>query len=99
MALRKAPKLYQKHILILGGTSGIGYAVAELSLESSARVTISSSSENKVRNAVAKLKDAYADADVRGYVCDLSSEDVESDIVELFQKVGKVDHGESFALQ
>jgi NAD(P)-dependent dehydrogenase (short-subunit alcohol dehydrogenase family) len=91
---RKAPKLAQKHILILGGTSGLGYAVAELSLESHARVTISSSTEKKVTQAVTKLSAAYApDAEVSGHVCNLSGEDVESAIEELFKKVGTVDHG------
>jgi NAD(P)-dependent dehydrogenase (short-subunit alcohol dehydrogenase family) len=94
MPQRRTPKLYQKHILILGGSSGLGYAVAELSLESSAKVTISSSSLKRIEAAVSKLKEAYPDAEINGHVCDLSGEDVESRIVELFEKVGKVDHGE-----
>ncbi|EPE35027.1 NAD(P)-binding Rossmann-fold containing protein [Glarea lozoyensis ATCC 20868] len=92
MTQRKTPKLYQKHILIIGGSSGLGYAVAELSLESSAKVTISSSSPKRIETAVSKLKEAFPDAEVNGHACDLSGEDVESHIVELFEKVGKVDH-------
>jgi NAD(P)-dependent dehydrogenase (short-subunit alcohol dehydrogenase family) len=94
MASRKPSKLAQKHILILGGTSGLGYAVAELSLEATARVTISSSSPKRVENSVQRLKDAYGkDAHVTGHVCDLSGSDVETAIEELFAKVGTVDHG------
>jgi NAD(P)-dependent dehydrogenase (short-subunit alcohol dehydrogenase family) len=91
---RKTPKLAKKHILILGGTSGLGYAVAELSLEASARVTISSSSPKRVETAVANLSASYGiEAKVSGLICDLSGEDVETAIESLFKKVGEVDHG------
>lgn len=38
----KYRKLQDKHVLIIGGSSGIGYAITEASLESGAVVTISS---------------------------------------------------------
>jgi NAD(P)-dependent dehydrogenase (short-subunit alcohol dehydrogenase family) len=44
-----------KRVLVIGGSSGIGFAVAKAALEDGARVTIASSSAEKVRAAVARL--------------------------------------------
>jgi len=73
---------------------GIGYAVAEACLESSARVTISSSSHSRVSSSLKSLKDAYPSNETKvfGHVCDLSNPTVEKDIEKLFEACGKVDH-------
>ncbi|TVY83966.1 Short-chain dehydrogenase/reductase ATR9 [Lachnellula suecica] len=92
MPSQKYNKLAGKHILIIGGTSGIGYAVAEASIESNARVTISSSSAARVESSIASIKKAYSSADVKGYTCDLSKSTVESDLEALFKQTGNVDH-------
>jgi len=89
---QKYNKLAGKHVLIIGGTSGIGFAVAEASIESNARVTISSSSSTRVSSSVAALQKSYPSAQVSGYVCDLSQPTVEQDIEALFKQVGTVDH-------
>lgn len=52
-------KLVGQHILVLGGTSGIGYCVAEAGLENGANIIISSSASAKVERAVERLRDAY----------------------------------------
>jgi NAD(P)-dependent dehydrogenase (short-subunit alcohol dehydrogenase family) len=44
-----------QHIVVAGGSSGIGFAIAELALERGARVTISGRSEAKLADAVARL--------------------------------------------
>ncbi|KUI74062.1 Tropinone reductase-like 3 [Cytospora mali] len=88
----KYQKLQNKHVLIIGGTSGIGFAVAEGSLASGARVTISSSSQSRVDAAVEKLKAGFPNSTSAGHVCDLSKPTVEADIEALFAKVGAVDH-------
>ncbi|KAK0642259.1 putative short-chain type dehydrogenase/reductase y4mP [Lasiodiplodia hormozganensis] len=86
-------KLAGKHVLIIGGSSGIGYGVAEASLEHGATVTISSSNAARLDAAVAKLSTSYptAAADSRisaGVVCDLSTEDtLEANIANLFATV------------
>ncbi|KAA8643499.1 hypothetical protein EYZ11_009519 [Aspergillus tanneri] len=85
-------KLLNKHVLILGGTSGIGFGVAKASLASSARVTVSSSSVDRVSSAVTKLTGEFPGAQVQGYACDLGGENVEEEIESLFEKVGSVDH-------
>ena len=74
---------------------GIGYAVAEASLASSARVTISSSSHTKVANSLKALQVAFpslAPGTVRGHVCNLAKATCENDITILFQVCGHVDH-------
>lgn len=88
----KYHKLVGKHVLIIGGTSGMGYAVAEASLASGAHVTLSSSNQNRVDERVKKLQQDYPDSKVQGLVCDLSRSSLKQDIEELFEKVGKLDH-------
>lgn len=85
-------KLQDKHVLVIGGTSGIGYAVAAGSLEAGARVTVSSSNPTRVATTVDKLKAAFPTATVAGYVCDLSQPTVEKDLEALFAQVGTLDH-------
>lgn len=89
---QKYNKLAGKHILIIGGSSGIGYGVAEACIESQAQVTISSSSPYRIEAAVSSLQTAYPGAKVRGLPCDLSKPSLEQDIERLFKQVGKVDH-------
>ncbi|ROV95696.1 hypothetical protein VMCG_07603 [Cytospora schulzeri] len=88
----KFQKLQNKHVLIIGGTSGLGFAVAEGSLASGARVTVSSSSQSRVDAAVEKLQAEFPNSTSVGHACDLSKPTVEEDIQALFAKVGKVDH-------
>ncbi|TVY81232.1 Short-chain dehydrogenase/reductase [Lachnellula suecica] len=92
MPQQKYNKLAGKHVLVIGGSSGIGYAVAEASIESGCRVTISSSSASKVEAKVASLKESYPSANVAGYACDLSKDTKEAEIEKLFEQTGKVDH-------
>lgn len=89
-------KLLNAKVLILGGTSGMGFAVAEGSLEFGARVVISSSSASKLDNALNRLRTAYpSSADkISGYTCDLSKpEQLEGNIKALLEKAGGgIDH-------
>jgi NAD(P)-dependent dehydrogenase (short-subunit alcohol dehydrogenase family) len=89
-------KLQGARVLIIGGTSGIGFAAAEASIEyGAAKVMLASSREMRVQNAIARLKKAYpsSKADMIGYVCNLGDEDtIESNIRDLFKQVGELDH-------
>lgn len=51
-------KLDGSNVLVVGGSSGIGFAVARAALEQGAHVTIASSSAEKLRRAVARLNGA-----------------------------------------
>ncbi|EEY18882.1 short-chain dehydrogenase [Verticillium alfalfae VaMs.102] len=55
-ALRYVTKLQGRRLLVLGGSSGIGFSVAEAALEHGADVIISSSNEAKLRKAVDRLR-------------------------------------------
>jgi len=92
MVTQKYNKLAGKHVLVIGGTSGIGFSVAEASLESGARVTISSSSDSRVKSSISSLQKSYPDGKITGRTCDLSKDSLEDDVSALFSKVGKVDH-------
>lgn len=89
---QKYNKLANKHVLVIGGSSGIGYAVAEASLSCSASVTISSSSATRIQSAIAALQSSYPGSHVRGFPCDLSKPSLEADLAQLFENVGRVDH-------
>jgi NAD(P)-dependent dehydrogenase (short-subunit alcohol dehydrogenase family) len=96
-ANRFTSKLAGKRILIIGGTSGLGFAVAQGSLEFGATIIISSSNATKIDNSISRLQTDYPSARSRisGYACDLGSRDVETNIKALFEKVaqdGKIDH-------
>lgn len=62
--------LQDKRILVIGGASGIGYAVAEAVRANGARVTIASSNRDKVDAASARLGNA-----VTGVVLNVTRED------------------------
>ena len=83
-------------ILVVGGSSGIGYGVAKLSLLSeAARVIIASSSKAKVDNAISRLI-----AEVSGTIPDAKGRLVAgvldartgAAVREFLEKVGEIDH-------
>ncbi|KAF4996552.1 hypothetical protein FGRMN_4436 [Fusarium graminum] len=91
-------KLNERRVLVIGGSSGIGFGVAEASIANGAYVILSSSSEEKLLSALKKLEDKYSVSRgrVQGFVCDLSlPETAEAEVKRLFRKVvegGKLDH-------
>jgi NAD(P)-dependent dehydrogenase (short-subunit alcohol dehydrogenase family) len=76
--------LQDTRVVILGGTSGLGFATAEAAAHEGARIAIASSSQERVNRAVAALP-----AGTEGFVVDVSRED---DIARLFGTVGAFDH-------
>ncbi|KAF2396334.1 NAD(P)-binding protein [Trichodelitschia bisporula] len=86
-------KLAGTNILVIGGTSGIGNAVASLALAEGANVQISSSKASRVESAVADLRTAHPSATVAGHVVDLSNEDtLEDNVAGLLAAVGPLNH-------
>jgi NAD(P)-dependent dehydrogenase (short-subunit alcohol dehydrogenase family) len=73
-----------QHIVLLGGTSGLGLATARAAADAGARVTVVSSREARVDAALAQLPES---AD--GRVADLADEGA---VRDLFVAVGPFDH-------
>lgn len=76
--------LQHKKIVIVGGTSGIGFATARAALAQGAEVLVSSSKREKVETAVAALG-----AGAHGVVADVNNAE---SMAHLFNEAGHVDH-------
>ena len=106
-----ASKLHGKRILVFGGTSGIGFCVAEACIEAGGTVIISGSRQPKIDKTIERIKSSYPGCDnqIYGHACDLLDEKaLEQNLEALFKfasKDGKekIDHvtfsaGDSFSL-
>ena len=99
-ASKYSSKLHNKRILILGGTSGIGFCVAEASIESGATVIVSGSRQAKIDSTIERIKSSYPDCRGRlsGHACDLANaETLEQNLESLLEFAtsdgkDKVDH-------
>jgi len=81
---RVKDRLDGKKVIVLGGSSGIGYAVAEYALEEGAQVLIGSSHAGRVEAAVAALG-----SNAQGHALDLTDEHA---IEAFFSATGSFDH-------
>jgi NAD(P)-dependent dehydrogenase (short-subunit alcohol dehydrogenase family) len=80
------PTLAGSRVVVIGGTSGIGFAVAKLAYAEGATVIICSSNAEKVKGAIERLGGGER---VLGEVLNVKSEE---SMKSFFEKVGKVDH-------
>ncbi|KAH8900121.1 short chain dehydrogenase [Thozetella sp. PMI_491] len=91
-------KLQGDRVLIIGGSKGIGYAVAEALVEHGCNVTVTGSSQSSIEAALAKLHAAYPSAKSRVTASALALGDestIESNIKHFFNEIsksGKLDH-------
>ncbi len=88
--------LHNKRVVILGGSSGIGLAVAEQAASQGAKLVIASSNAERVQKAIESLG-----GNAQGHTLDLSDEQA---VETLFAKLGAFDHlvftaGDSLHLQ
>ncbi|OJI84083.1 hypothetical protein ASPTUDRAFT_43042 [Aspergillus tubingensis CBS 134.48] len=71
-------KLTNTRVLLIGGTSGIGFAVARAALEHGASIILSSSTSEKVQSAISRLQQLYPDpaftSRITGKAYDLSDQ-------------------------
>ena len=83
-----------KTVVVIGGSSGIGYGVAKAALlERAAHVIIGSSKKDKVEDALKRLKADTANAAVEGKVTGGVIDGKSSTSIEsFFAKVGEIDH-------
>jgi NAD(P)-dependent dehydrogenase (short-subunit alcohol dehydrogenase family) len=73
-----------KRVVVLGGTSGLGFATAVAAVREGASVVVASGTEERVSRALAVLPEG-----VQGHVADLTDE---KQISALFDKIGAFDH-------
>jgi NAD(P)-dependent dehydrogenase (short-subunit alcohol dehydrogenase family) len=76
--------LHKKRVVILGGSSGIGLAVAEQAASLGAELVIASSNAERVQKAIESLG-----GNAQGHTLDLSDEQA---VETLFAKLGAFDH-------
>ncbi|KAK9235747.1 hypothetical protein V1525DRAFT_409021 [Lipomyces kononenkoae] len=89
------PSISGQKILVIGGSSGIGAAVAKLAAVEGISASIASSNATRVENAINKIESAVPNARIAGYTCDVNQDDVESRLEKLFTTVtsdGPLDH-------
>ncbi len=77
-------KLQNQRVVLIGGTSGIGFAVAEAAQSAGAKVVVASRSQAKVDGALARLEPA-----AEGATIDTGDE---ADVERFFARVGSFDH-------
>jgi NAD(P)-dependent dehydrogenase (short-subunit alcohol dehydrogenase family) len=73
-----------QRIVIIGGSSGIGLALAQAAVDAGAEVMIGSSSESKLQAALRGFTERVA-----GWQIDVTREE---SVREFFEKIGEVDH-------
>ncbi|CEJ86920.1 hypothetical protein VHEMI04247 [[Torrubiella] hemipterigena] len=109
-AFKYTNKLQNARVLVVGGSSGMGFAVAEAAVEHGAIVTIASSTQAKLDKAVARLQEHARAVNVSpdtitSAVVDLSKADTIDEqaikMLDVATKDGKLDHivfsaGDSF---
>jgi NAD(P)-dependent dehydrogenase (short-subunit alcohol dehydrogenase family) len=82
--MKPATDLRNKRVVVLGGSSGIGFAVAEQASTEGAEIVIASSNPERVQKAVEKLE-----GNAQGHALDLSDE---SAVENFFANLGAFDH-------
>src|ERR1700758_2342011 len=84
ISMKQGNGLQGKRVVVLGGSSGIGLAVAEQASSQGANVVVGSSNPDRIQKAVQSLGGR-----VEGQTADLSDEGA---IAALFTRLGPIDH-------
>ncbi|OJJ67036.1 hypothetical protein ASPBRDRAFT_34764 [Aspergillus brasiliensis CBS 101740] len=98
------PSIKDCTVLVIGGSSGIGYGVAEKCLSEGANVHIASSNASRVDKSAVALKRKFPGGGITAHVCDLAGDDVERHLERLLSAIGSLDHiiftaGDNLAIQ
>lgn len=80
-------KLTNKKVFVSGSTHGIGYAVAEACLAEGASVVINGRNEQRVAEAVERLRAAAPGRDVSGIVADFADSSQVRSLLDLLEEV------------
>src|SRR5258706_11273382 len=82
--IEKSSTLGGKKVVVIGGSSGIGLAVAQAASAKKAEIIIVSSNQERINIALQSLPQ-----DSLGYAIDVTNE---TQVQQLFEKTGKFDH-------
>ena len=87
MPAKYTNKLAGKRVLILGGTSGIGFCVAENALENNAIVIVASSRQESIDKTLSRLTTSYPDLakNISGHTIDLRAKELEENVTDLLK--------------
>ncbi|KAH7391599.1 oxidoreductase [Cadophora sp. MPI-SDFR-AT-0126] len=83
--VKSADKLLNKKVIVVGGTSGIGFGAAQAFLDAGAQVTVISSNQDRVNDAVKRLNSS----NVSGVVGNVREEE---SFIEVLKSLAPVDH-------
>ena len=75
--------LQDRNVVVIGGSSGIGFVVAKLALEAGAKVLIGGRNESRLTEAAQKLPGS------KTHLVDISDE---AQVAAFFEHVGELDH-------
>lgn len=81
------PPISGHSILVIGGSSGIGAAVAKAAAAEGAQVAIASSNQSRVDAAIKNIQNLIPSAKITGYTCDVKQDDVEAHLHKLLSDV------------
>lgn len=85
-------RLKDKVAIITGGSTGIGYAIANAYLKEGAKVVIASYDKDEVESSVKELSEIYGKESILGLRCDVKvSEDVKQVVKDAMDKFGRID--------
>ena len=76
--------LHGQRVVVIGGSSGIGLAVAQATVQAGAQVVVASRSAEKVRRAAESIG-----SEAQGFALDVTSE---PEVVQFFAAIGRFDH-------
>ncbi|KAF8603585.1 NAD(P)-binding protein [Ceratobasidium sp. AG-I] len=65
--------LHDKKVIVIGGSSGIGYAVADAAISNGASVVVASSSQIKIDGIIERLRKSNTNATVTGQAVDITN--------------------------
>jgi NAD(P)-dependent dehydrogenase (short-subunit alcohol dehydrogenase family) len=85
------PAITNHHVLVIGGTSGMGFGAASLALTNGCTVAIASSNPTRIASAISRLEASFPDkkSSITGHEIDLSTSDIEARLTTLFEAVTK----------
>jgi NAD(P)-dependent dehydrogenase (short-subunit alcohol dehydrogenase family) len=90
------PSILNQSIAIVGGSAGIGLAVARLALKEDTQVAIISSNLTRITTAVDNLKKEFSGSHITGHECNLKAEDVETRLEKTFNEAIGANGGRLF---